>query len=169
MATRREAAQALGVTDQALSHWWKNSAWFPKNAVKTDGRGRAVDWDIEMIRAAHPSRSGKESNGDELSQNYKRLRIATAAEKLKQEQIKTRAMQLNENVEQGNILTRDEMTQFVVEVIGVARDQFKTLPRQLARLIGDQETQRRLIDEGNRLVRGVLDRLADALEKGPGE
>ena len=168
MASRKDAAKQLGVEPQTLYEWWKKPAtWFPLDAVRLDSRGRAFDWDVARIASARQTAKSKQS--DETAAATQKLNLAEKAEKLKQLQLKTKQIQREDALAEGNILARDEWTLFAAESINVARDQLKDVPKQLARLIDGDELQRKMIDEGTRLIAGILDRLADTLEEGPAD
>jgi len=168
MATRKEAAKALGVTPQALFNWWKDQpAWFPLDAVQTDRSGRAIDWDLPRIQAAYAAKNGQTNsggNGDLTA--IQRVELATKAEKLKQQRLTTQRMEREEQIRQGNILDREEWTLFARESIVICRDQIAALPKLLARLAGPQE-RAKILAEGTRIVNLKLSQLADALAQGP--
>lgn len=166
MATRKQCAKALGVEPQTLAEWWKKPAgWFPVSAVRTDARGRAIDWDIDRIVAARKTSTG--DNDQALAKKRQQIELAIKAEQLKKHQLSTREAQRDHDLAEGNILTRDEYTLFCREAITVARDQIKDIPKQLARLADGEELQKKMINEGTRLVSGILQRLAESLNEGP--
>jgi hypothetical protein len=166
MASRKDCAAALGVTPQTLAEFWKKpAAWFPLSAVSTDARGRAIDWDVERIQAARKTATAGNENA--LAQKRQQIEVAIKAEQLKKHQLTTRDLQRDHDLAEGNILTRDEYTLFSREVITIARDQIKDIPKQLARLADGEALQNKMINEGTRLVAGILKRLAESLNDGP--
>lgn len=168
MATRKDAAKQIGVEPQTLAEWYKKPAkWFPFDAVRTDSKGRAVDWDVDRIIAAR--RTASAADDQVLAKQLQQVKVADAAETLKQKQAKTRKILRDEQLEEGNILPRDEWTLFAVESVNIARDQLKDVPKQLARLIDGEEMQMKFLEEGTRLIVGILARLAKTLEEGPNE
>jgi len=168
MATRKDAAKQLGVEPQTLAEWFRKPAtWFPLDAVRKDSSGRAIDWDVDRIAAARQTAKG--SDDKKLAKQKQQLDLAVLAEKLKQQQVETKRKQREDAMAEGNILARDEWTLFAVESVNIARDQLKDVPKQLARLIDGEELQQKMIDEGTRIVAGILARLAKTLDQGPNE
>ena len=148
-------------------HFDSGAAWWPVGTVKMRGRERVVVDGAAIVAAYRAQMAGKKSVGESsLSENVIKLKAANEAEKLKQAQMQTRAMQRAEAIAEGNILPRDEYTLFIRECIGLARDQLANLPKRLAALASKKD-RAKMRDEGERIVRGILDQLAAALETGP--
>lgn len=160
--TRKEAAEVLGITAEALRLWTKE-AWFPGDATERDPRNRRFNWDTDKIAAARDAQGRKGSDLDELDREIQR---ATRQAKLRKLESEARERERKEAEAAGNILPRDEYEAFLAECIVVARDRLLALPKTLARLVTGP-TRKKVQTEGERIVRRVLEGLAEAIEKKP--
>lgn len=159
MATsRKDAAKELDVTPQTLSGW-RVAPWFPEDGVKLDKRGRAIDWNVSAIRIAK-----NESQNESHSKKSQEIRLLQETAKLEKLQRENRTEERAEQIEEGNILPRDDWVRFAMEVIGVARDRLKDVPKRLARLVDGEELQRKVITEGERIICAELLRLSQMFE-----
>lgn len=158
-ATRKAAAAALGITPRQLGEW-ALEPWFPADAVETDARGTRCNWDVAAIRDARDAMGRK---GSDLSATQKALKLKSDHEKLKQLEIKTRREEREEQLAQGNILPRDELTLTLRELITMTRDRLLTEPaREIAKDFPKQ--RRRIFDTCERAISKILSDFARQLE-----
>ena len=94
------------------------------------------------------------------------LALETKRQKNRQEQLKTEEMERDSSERAGNILPRDEWTQFARDAIGVARTQLAALPKELAGMISEPKLQRAFLNEATKRISTTLDRLADEFARG---
>lgn len=119
---RKEAAALLGVTPPALGDWVKEP-WFP-----ADGKTPA-GWNVTAIRTARDAMGRK---GSEQSDQAKRIKLAREAEKLKQDQIKTRKETLKLKEQEGELLPRRGWELFAAELLTAFTDWCDQLPDLIA-------------------------------------
>jgi hypothetical protein len=151
---RKEAAALLGLTPQQLGTWAKE-LWFPEQGKTPDG------WNVPVIREARDAYGKK---GSEQSEEAKRIKLALQTEKLRQEKIKSERAEREERLAEGSLIPRDEYELAMIEQITMARDQILTLPKLLARIV-PQRYHKKLLSEGDRKIRNVLEQLSKGFER----
>lgn len=147
---QKAAAAALDITPRSLRDWMKEPG-FPDCAA---------GYDVDAIKRWRDDRAKK---GSELGEQAKRLKVATAAQRLRLEKARADAAERNEQTAQGNILPRDELETAIAEAISLARDQFLSLPKELCRL-APKALHRKLQDEGEKTVTRILNEFARQLQ-----
>lgn len=128
VATRKEAARLLGVTERQLGSW-VHEPWFPAGAVGADARGNNRDWNVRAIRAARDAMGRK---GSDLADTAQKLKLKTDHEKLKQAQIKTQAEELKLRQQQGELIRRDALELFASTLLTSLGDWCDQLPDLIA-------------------------------------
>lgn len=157
--TRKAAAALLGITPRQLGDW-AQEPWFPPDAVQTDARGTRIHWNVPLIREARDAMGRK---GSDLSGTQKAIKLKSDHEKLRQLEIKTRREEREEQLAQGNILPRDELTLTLRELITMTRDRLLTEPaREIAKDFPKQ--RRRIFDTCERAIAKILNDFARQLE-----
>lgn len=162
-ATKFDAARELKVrlgrgSVRMLSDWLKQG--MPGRAAKAGKRGRFVI--DEMVTWARENLDDLSPQSDEGTL----LTLETKRQKNRQEQLKTEEMELESAERAGNILPRDEWTQFARDAIGVARTQLAALPKELAGMISDPKLQRAFLNEATKRITSTLDRVAAEFARG---
>lgn len=147
---RKTAALFLGITDRQLGNW-TGEAWFPEGGRTADG------WNIPAILQARDSAGRK---GSAESAEARALQTEKARQELLQQTMKTERMQREAAEAEGNILDRAEFEIAIAELVTVARDRLRSLPKDLARLAGTAKLRDKLITEGARIVDKILGDLA---------
>ena len=142
-----------------LSDWLKQG--MPGCAAKAGKAGRFVI--DEMVTWARENLDDLTPASDEASL----LSLETKRQKGRQEQLKTEEMEREAAEKRGNILPRDEFTQFLRDAIVVARQQLVALPKQLAAMEPTSKLQRKFLDEATRHVKTICDGLEAAFALGP--
>jgi hypothetical protein len=69
-----------------------------------------------------------------------------------------------EELAKGNLIPRDEYELAMIEHITIARDQILTLPKLLARIV-PKRYHKKLLSEGDRKIRNVLEQLSKGFER----
>lgn len=141
-----------------LSDWLKQG--MPGRAAKAGKPGRFVI--DEMATWARENLDDLSPQTDESTL----LALETKRQKNRQEQLKTEEMERESSERAGNILPRDEWTQFARDAIGVARTQLAALPKELAGMISEPKLQRAFLNEATKRITSTLDRLADEFGRG---
>lgn len=149
--SQKVAADQLGITARGLRDWMKEDG-FPDVS-----RG----YDVAAIKRWRDERSRK---GSEAGDQAKRLKLAQAAAKLRQEVVKANAAERQEEAAKGNILPRDEFETAVSEMISLARDRLIGLPKSLCKLL-PKSLHRKVQDEGGKEVARILNEFANALDR----
>lgn len=150
---QKDAAARLGITPTALRQWSKLPG-FPDTSA---------GWDIAAIQQW---RQQEDRKGSQQSDQTAQIRLATAAQKLRQEKVKAEQLERKNEQEKGNILPRDEWELFAAELITVARDRLQTIPQSLCRLV-PPEFHAAMLTEGAQSVRRILEELSRSLSAGP--
>ncbi len=95
------------------------------------------------------------------------LNLELKRQKVRQETLATEDKEQDREERRGNILPRDEFTQFLRDSIIVARQQLFALPKELAGLISEPKLQRTFLDESTKRVTTILEGLASEFARGP--
>ena len=148
---QKAAADALGITPRSLRDWMKEPG-FPDCSA---------GYDIDEIKRWRDDRAKK---GSELGDQAKKLKVATAAQKLRFEKARADAAEREERAAQGNILPRDELETAVAELISLARDRLSGVPKSLSKFL-PKTLHRRFQDEATKEVQRILNELADSLDR----
>lgn len=151
VTTQKAAAAALDMEPPSLRQWMAKPG-FP------DCSG---GYNLPAIRA-YIELARKKSKGEETKANRVHLLIKTQEARIKKADADRKERQ--EQIEQGNILPRDELTLFQREAIVLARDRLLSLPKELARLV-PAKLKATLVREGEKRVRRILDELAGTVQK----
>ena len=156
------AARALGVKSSTFHKWHSTPvSWFPLDAIERNENGKAVRYNVSRIRAAVKARDSVSGS----TQQFQQAKLSREEVRLQKEKIEVEKLQRIHDEEQGNILKRDEMEQAIAEILILVRDEVIGIPKELAKLVGDRETELELIREGDRIVRDILTRMAKGLDK----
>lgn len=157
----RELKKRLGRGSvRMLTDWLKQG--MPGRAGKGGKPGRfPIDEMVVWARENLDDLSPESSEATELVLESKR-------QKVRQDQLKTENLEIDREERRGNILPRDEWTQFARDAVAVARQQLVSLPRELAGLISDPKLQRTFLDEATKRIKRTLDALADEFARGAG-
>ena len=164
MHTMFSAAEALKVrigrgSVRMLRDWIK--AGMPGTPGKHGGPGHfPID---EMGEWAKNNLDDLKVETDEASL----LNLELKRQKVRQETLHTEDREQDREERRGNILPRDELTQFLRDSIVVARQQLLALPKELAGLISDPKLQRAFLAEATKKVTTTLDGLASEFARGP--
>ena len=155
VATRREAAAKLDITERSLADWARQP-WFPKDAVEIGPDGRRRNWNVAQIRSARNNAGRKGSDQSERSQ--------LLTEQIKQEQLeslrlKNERARLEHAINSGNVLQRDVAELSVVEAITITRDRLGGIAKELCRCV-PRKFHAVLRAEGTKIVRSILDDFA---------
>jgi|GEM_PF-5144795 len=162
MATRKEVAEALGMAPASLRDARLKADWFPYNAVTTNARGRAVEWDLSGIVAAYRDH---QSHRDELG----RIRARCLMAKVELLRMKVDELRAKNEAAQANVLPRAEWEAFVRDLKEITTREMSKLPAQLASLVTEPTLQDRIHREADRIIRMALNGLFMRLEQGPDE
>ena len=154
VSSRNDAASLLGITPRVLGDWAKEP-WFP-----ADGKTPA-GWNVPLIRKARDTYGRK---GSEQSEKAIKLKLDLNAQKLRRETTRADKEERDQQVAQGNLIPRDEYELAMIEQITMARDQILTLPKLLARIM-PKKFHKKLISEGDRKIRNVLEQLAKGFDR----
>lgn len=142
-----------------LRDWMKQG--MPGNA---GGRGVQGRFPIEeMVEWAKNNLDDLKAETDEASL----LNLELKRQKVRQETLNTEDREQDREERRGNILPRDEHTQFIRDSIIVARQQLLSLPKELAGLISDPKLQRTFLDEATKRITTTLEGLASEFARGP--
>jgi hypothetical protein len=162
--TKFEAAEALKKrigrgSPRMLTDWMK--AGMPGTA---GGRGIPGRFPIEeMVAWAKDNLDDLKPEGDEAS--LLALEMKRKKDRLQALAIEDREQDREER--RGNILPRDEFSQFLRDAIVVARQQLLSLPKELAGLISDARQQRIFFNEATRATTTILGGLEAEFARGP--
>ena len=158
-----EAAEALKVrigrgSVRMLRDWIKQGM-----PGKAGQHGSAGNFPIdEMVDWARNNLDDLKPGTDEATL----LTLELKRQKSRQEQLKTEDMEQDREERRGNILPRDEHTQFIRDSISIARQQLLSLPKELAGLVSDPKLQRAFLEEATKKVTTALDGLAAEFARG---
>lgn len=141
-----------------LSDWLKQG--MPGRAAKGGKPGQFVI--DEMVAWARENLDDLSPQTDEATL----LALETKRQKNRQEQLKTEEMERDAAERVGNILPRDEWTQFARDAVGVARTQLAALPKELAGMISDPKLQRAFLNEATKRIEDTLERIAAEFARG---
>jgi hypothetical protein len=139
--TRKQAAELLGVTPPALTLWTREP-WFPPAGRNADG-----SWNVPIIDQARQQANRK---GSETSDAARNLKLATAAEKLKQNRITTQRQELELRERQGDLFPRAGVELFIASFLTAVGDDLDQLPAIVAKDVPTKQRKRvqsRLKDE----------------------
>lgn len=103
VATQKEAAKQLGVTQRQLRNWL-GEPWFPAN-----GRGEG-GYDVGAIKAARDAEGRK---GSEQNDVRGKLRDALSAEKLKRVRIETRQQEIKLAEAEARLIPREAIELYI--------------------------------------------------------
>ncbi len=95
------------------------------------------------------------------------LTLELKRQKVRQETLNTEDKEQDREERRGNILPRDEHTQFIRDSVVVARQQLLALPKELAGLISEPKLQRTFLDESTKRITTILEGLANEFARGP--
>jgi hypothetical protein len=146
VATQKEAARELGVTQRQLRNWMA-APWWPANGRVADG------YNVDAIRAARDAMGRK---GSEQSRQAAALKLANDAEKLKQNRVKTQQVELELKQQQGDLFPRAGLELFVATFLTAVGDDLDQLPAIVAKDVPTKyrkPVQARLQQEFNDLRR----------------
>lgn len=127
------------------------------------GRGVQGRFPIEeMVEWAKNNLDDLKAGADEASL----LNLELKRQKVRQETLHTEDREQDREERRGNILPRDEHTQFLRDSIIVARQQLMSLPKELAGLISSPKLQRTFLDEATKRINATLEGLASEFARG---
>lgn len=86
---------------------------------------------------------------------------------LEMDRLELREMQILAAEREGNILPRDEVVGWLNECFSVVRARLMSAPKKLAALIDETKLRGKVLTEGERYVRAILEGLAAAFDQGP--
>ena len=86
---------------------------------------------------------------------------------LEMDRLELREMQISAAEREGNILPRDEVVGWLNECFSVVRARLMSAPKKLAALIDETKLRGKVLTEGERYVRAILEGLAAAFDQGP--
>lgn len=152
---QKQAADRLGITARQLRNWQKEPG-FPDCSS---------GYDLERIAAWREQTARK---GSEESDQARKIKLAIAGQKLRQEKARADKAERENEIAKGNILPRDEWEHGLIEMVTVCRDALMAIPRELCRFV-PKKYHKRLQTEGEKMVRRHLDHLARSAEDGPPE
>lgn len=151
----------LGITDRVLG-LWASEPWFPQDGRTSSG------WNVPAIRAARDAMGRK---GSEQSDQSKRLKLASDAEKLKQAQYETRKRELDLRVKEGELLPRRGWELFAAQLLTALGDWCDQLPELLSADVPRKyrkkvrERAKQELDLKRRELRDELERKAKELDQ----
>ncbi|WP_437224997.1 hypothetical protein SH661x_000414 [Planctomicrobium sp. SH661] len=125
IASRKDAAKLLGITDRQLGNW-VHEEWFPPNGKTKAG------WDIELIRQCQEA-AGKK--GSELSDEAKRISLEEKKEKLGRIKIQRAREQLRLDRERGKVIPRPGVELFASTILTELADWCDQLPDLIANTV----------------------------------
>ncbi|CAK9008714.1 Terminase, partial [Durusdinium trenchii] len=137
------AAKLLGITDRQLGNW-SNEPWFPADGKTADG------WDVNIIASARDAVGRK---GSDDSDAATKLRLATAAERLKLTKAKAQREELALEEDRGLLIPRPAIELFASTVLTELADWCDQLPDLVAASVPRKHR------------RAVRDRLRDELDQ----
>jgi len=117
----------------------------------------------EMVAWAKDNLDDLKAEADEGSL----LNMELKRQKVRQQTLTTEEMEQSRDERRGNILPRDEFTQFLTDAIALARTQLLDVPNRLADLISDHKLQRTVLAEATPIIEEILNGLAEAFASGP--
>lgn len=160
MATRKAVAAALGMAPASLRDARLKASWFPHEAVQSDGRGRASDWDLPRIVAAYRDH---ETHRGELND----IRARCLMTKVKLLRLKVDDLRTKNEVAEANVLPREEWEEFKRAAPRMLRQACEGLPAKLRALVECPRLGERIEAESRRLLRAIIEGFERTLEEGP--
>lgn len=148
---QKNAAEQLGITATALRKWQKEPG-FP------DCR---KGYDVSKIEKWLNDRQKK---GSQTGDRLQAINTAIKAQKLRIDKSKADRIEDEREIEKGNLIPRDEFEIAVIEQITIARDYIKPIPKLLCKFV-PKKYHKKLMAEGDRIVRKTFDNLAQELER----
>ena len=153
VASQKEAAEKLGITDRALRQW-----------VKEDGfPDCSAGYDVAAIRTWREALGRK---GSTVDRRVKRLKLRALREQVRIKTAEADKREREENEAKGNILNRETYELYVIECEQKARDRLLRLPKLLCRCV-PKKFHATLQREADSELRKILEELVRDLEKGP--
>jgi transposase-like protein len=119
VAEQKEAARRLGITPRALRDWAKEPG-FPD---------WSAGYDLQAIRRWRDQHGRKGSDDDGTS---RKLKLAIAAEKLRQAKLETRKRELDLQTKEGQLLPRQAVETFASTLLSALADWCEQLPDLIA-------------------------------------
>ena len=148
---QKEAAALIGVSPKGLRDWMKEPG-FPDCSA---------GYPIDAIRRWQQTRGKKGSeDGDRLRQ----IKLAREGQRLRRDKAAADRQEREEQVAQGNILPRDELTLATIEHVVLARDRLMGLPKEVCRVV-PKRYHRKLQEQGTKIVRTILSEFARGVQK----
>lgn len=155
VAQQTDAAEQLGITTRTLRDWMRLPG-FP------DCSG---GYNVGSIRQWQESNARK---GSEPEDAYRKIKLATAAEKLKQAQIETRDSQLRLEAKEKTLLPRQAIERSAAVILSGLVDTCEQLPDLVAALVSKSE-QAKVREFIKRELTELRVRIAADLRALPGE
>ncbi|QDT95540.1 helix-turn-helix domain-containing protein [Gimesia aquarii] len=151
---QKAAAEYWGRSDKTIQTWIANGL----PATKSGRKYKFVIEECQPWVDIH-------FNETESSES-KRLNEDLKKEKLLQERLKTKDLERNDQIKDGELLPLEEYELFAAECVIEARDQLLTLPKEMRRHLC-KKCQRK-VEELQKMIEQTLERLS-AVEEGPGK